>query len=63
MEATIIGRFGRSKVAHRIQGDDYNYANVQSNRTRCGRSGLMSVERWQSGRPITVTCAACRKTH
>ena len=58
-QAQMVATFTHGGKTHAIEGE-FRY-DRNDNRTQCGRPGPFAVEHWQSGRPIEVTCQACRK--
>jgi hypothetical protein len=57
--AEMVATFANGRAKHAIDGE-FRY-DRSDNRTVCGRTGLMGVEHWQSGRPIEITCPRCVK--
>jgi hypothetical protein len=55
MEAQYVARVTGKGATHKIR-DGWAYSNISNARTGCGIKGPFSIEHYQSGRKITVTC-------
>lgn len=58
MQAQYVAVIGDSKTTHMMRAG-WRYDALSTYPTRCGRTGVTSIQHYDSGKPQEVTCRNC----